>query len=52
MPAETCSAHWLARPEFADAVGQFLAREARGMQHYLDELNERSPFRRADGATP
>ena len=46
MPIDTCSTHWLARPEFAEAIEQFLAREARGMQHYMDELGERSPFRR------
>ena len=52
MPVETCSAHWLARPEFARAVEQFLARESRGIERYVDELNERSPFRRTDGAAP
>ena len=52
MPVETCSAHWLARPEFARAIEQFLARESRGIERYVDELNERSPFRRTDGAAP
>ncbi|MBI1964910.1 MAG: N-acetyltransferase [Betaproteobacteria bacterium] len=52
-PVETCSAHWLAHPEFAAAVGQFLARETRGMGHYLDELNERSPYKRVrEGRAP
>ena len=50
MPAETCSTHWLARPEFAQAIEQFLARESHGMARYVDELNERSPFKRGDGA--
>jgi predicted N-acyltransferase len=45
-PVETYSAHWLAHPGFASAVEDFLAREAQGFEHYLDELNERSPFRR------
>src|SRR5262245_31880030 len=49
MPTPTCSTHWLARPEFAQAIEQFLAREARGMERYMDELNERSPFREVDG---
>ena len=44
-PVETCSAHWLAHPEFAAAIEQYLAREARGVGHYIDELNERSPFK-------
>jgi predicted N-acyltransferase len=45
MPVETWSAHWLRHPRFADAIGEFLAREARGIEHYIDELNDRSPFK-------
>jgi len=45
LPVETCSVHWLAHPEFAAAVGQFLARETQGMAHYVGALNERSPFK-------
>jgi len=52
MPTPTCSAHWLARAEFARAIEQFLARESRGMAHYIDELNDRSPFREAGGPAP
>lgn len=52
MPIQTCSTHWLARPEFAQAIEQFLARESRGMAHYLDELNDRSPFRHPEGSFP
>ncbi len=52
LPVETCSAHWLAHPEFAAAIEQFLSREAHGMAHYVDELNERSPFKAADGNEP
>ena len=44
-PVVTHSAHWLAHPQFARAVGDFLAREARGIAHYVDELNEHTPFR-------
>lgn len=47
MPVETCSAHWLAHPEFSAAVERFLAKETRGMEHYVDELVERSPFKLA-----
>ncbi len=46
MPVPTSSAHWLAHPAFADAVARFLAREGAGVEHYLDHLGERSPFRR------
>ncbi|MBV8665066.1 MAG: N-acetyltransferase [Burkholderiaceae bacterium] len=46
LPQRTWSAHWLAHPAFADAVEHFLQREAGGVETYLDELNERNPFRR------
>ena len=49
LPVRTLSAHWLAHPQFASAVEHFLAREASGVGHYLDELNEHSPFRRPAG---
>ena len=45
MPVQTWSAHWLAHPQFAQAVGDFLAREGAGVADYLDELNERKPFK-------
>nr|WP_236904021.1 GNAT family N-acetyltransferase [Comamonas serinivorans] len=45
MPVATHSAHWLARPDFADAVARFLAREGEGVHAYLDHLAERSPFK-------
>jgi predicted N-acyltransferase len=45
MPVKTSSAHWLAHPAFADAVEKFLAREGRGIEGYLEHLEERSPFR-------
>jgi hypothetical protein len=46
-PTPTHSAHWLAHPQFAQAVEDFLARESQGVNDYLDELRERSPFKRA-----
>lgn len=45
LPTKTWSAHWLAHPSFADAVERFLEREAGGIDDYMDELNERNPFR-------
>ena len=47
LPVHTVSAHWLKHAEFARAVEQFLARETAGVERYLDELNERAPFRKA-----
>ena len=52
LPVETRSAHWLAHPQFARAIDDFLAREGAGIALYLDELNERLPFKAAAaGAT-
>jgi uncharacterized protein len=44
MPVKTTSAHWLAHPAFADAVEQFLRREGRGIENYLEHLEGRSHF--------
>ena len=46
LPVRTLSAHWLAHPEFARAVERYLARECAGVERYMDELNEHSPFGR------
>ncbi|KQV27265.1 GNAT family N-acetyltransferase [Massilia sp. Root335] len=46
LPTRTWSAHWLAHPSFADAVERFLEREAGGIDDYIDELNDRNPFRK------
>jgi predicted N-acyltransferase len=51
LPVETCSTHWLAHPEFAGAIEKFLAREASGLGGYVDELNERSPFKQEPRAS-
>lgn len=50
LPTPTASAHWLAHPEFARAVEDFLQREGHGMSAYLDELKERNPFKSNPGA--
>ena len=49
LPVKTYSLHWLAHPEFAQAVERFLAQEARGIAGYIDELRESSPFRAGQG---
>ncbi|TWI70078.1 hypothetical protein IP91_01158 [Pseudoduganella lurida] len=45
LPTRTWSAHWLAHPAFSDAIERFLAREGGGIASYMDELNERNPFK-------
>ena len=49
MPVQTWSAHWLAHPQFARAIDEFLEREGTGIALYLDELNDRRPFKAASG---
>ncbi len=46
LPVKTTSAHWLAHPAFSDAVERYLEREGLGIGEYLDELGQRSPFKR------
>ena len=45
LPVVTRSAHWLAHPQFAQAVHRFLDREKAGIEDYVDHLEERNPFR-------
>lgn len=45
LPVTTWSAHWLAHPEFAAAVDDFLKRETGSIVQYVNELNESNPFR-------
>ncbi|MES2319063.1 MAG: GNAT family N-acetyltransferase [Pseudomonadota bacterium] len=45
LPTRTWSAHWLAHPAFSDAIERFLEREKGGIDEYIDELNDRNPFK-------
>lgn len=45
LPVTTRSAHWLAHPQFARAVEDYLHQETSAISQYVDELNERSPFK-------
>lgn len=45
LPQKTWSAHWLAHVAFSDAIENFLQRESGGIDLYIDELNERNPFK-------
>ena len=46
VPEKTRSFHWLAHPAFLRAVDDFLQREGGGISAYVDELRERTPFRK------
>ncbi|HYC35203.1 MAG TPA: GNAT family N-acetyltransferase [Usitatibacter sp.] len=45
MPEATRSFHWLAHPAFERAIDEYLAREGAHISAYIDELNERTPFK-------
>ena len=45
LPTKTWSAHHLSRSEFARAVSEFLERETDDVELYLNELNERIPYK-------
>ena len=44
LPTTTYSAHQISHPAFADAVERFLSREEVGINNYINELQEHSPF--------
>jgi uncharacterized protein len=46
LPEQTRSFHWLAHPAFTRAIDDFLEREGAHIAAYVDELSERTPFRR------
>ena len=48
LPTPTYSAHWIANPMYKNAINEFLKHETRGMQHYIEQLGQHSPFRQAD----
>ncbi len=45
LPVTTTSAHWLAHPQFARAVEDYLQQETGTLSEYVDALNQRSPFK-------
>jgi len=48
MPTPTYSAHWLSHPEFRSAIDDFLGREKRAMEDYIDTLHTHSPYKDND----
>ena len=48
LPVATQSAHWLAHPQFAAAVEDFLAREGQNIAAHMNELAERNPYRKTE----
>ena len=48
LPTPTHSAHWVAHPQFAQAIARALAHEQTSVQAYGDWLGTRTPFKRSD----
>lgn len=51
VPYATYSFHWLTHADFRRSVARFLARELTQMQHYVTELEERSPYKQPAAPT-
>jgi uncharacterized protein len=47
LPEPTRSFHWLAHPAFNRAVDDFLSEEGTHICAYVDELNDRTPFKKS-----
>ena len=47
-PAPVYSYHWIANPSFRDAVARFLDEERRWVGVEMDELGERTPYRKGE----
>ena len=44
-PATTWSAHWLARPEFADAISRYLDAEGQHIDRYMETVDQHTPYK-------
>ena len=44
-PVTTWSAHWLAHPEFANAIERYLDEEGRHIERYIDAVDQRTPYK-------
>lgn len=43
--ATTWSAHWLAQPEFFNAIGRYLDEESRHVDRYIQAVDDHSPYK-------
>ena len=48
-PVETWSAHWLAHPQFADAIGRYLDEEGRHIENYIETVDAHTPYKSGKG---
>ena len=49
MPVTSHSAHWLAHPDFLDAVARYLNDESAGIDNYVQALEAHSPLKPSPG---
>lgn len=52
LPVATGSAHWIADTRLRAAVADYLQQERRHVQHYMDEVEAHSPYRRGTAPSP
>ncbi len=46
-PVSTSSAHWLAHPAFADAIGRYVDEESRHVDRYIDAVASHTPYKKS-----
>jgi predicted N-acyltransferase len=51
VPSTTWSAHWLAHPEFADAIERYLDEEGRHIERYIDAIDSHTPYKAGEDET-
>ena len=44
-PVSTWSAHWLAHPQFSNAIEQYLGEEGKHVDRYIDAVDSRTPYK-------
>jgi len=47
-PTATWSAHWLAHPEFANAIEAYLSEEGKHIDRYIDAVDAHLPYKKAE----
>ncbi len=51
LPTRTYSTHWIRHSDFQEAIAEFLEKETQGIDMYIQDLTERSPFKSNDKTT-
>jgi predicted N-acyltransferase len=51
VPSTTWSAHWLAHPEFANAIERYLNEEGRHVDRYMDAVDAHTPYKAGEDQT-